>query len=237
MKAFLYFIVFLFSSTYCWTQTFIPKKSTLLQLGYGYVLPSPKLPFKSGGLPSLGGTYYWNKGYSVGIDINYLFGSSVRTDVLERIRTPEGHIYGNNQSIADIQLGWRGWYSGLSIGKSFNPKGLFFSLGAGWMQYHYRIQEDPQSFVPQIAGPYRAGYEQRSIGYTFRQSIGYQHLDSENLINFKIGIVAFQAFTQLKNNYQLAEADYTNQKQHLFVGIHLDWILPFYSVNPNTISY
>lgn len=237
MKANLYFIVFIFSSTVGWTQDFTPKKSTLVHLGYGLVSPYSKLPFNTGGFPSIGLDYYWSKGFFLGLDLNYMFGSSVRNDILKNLRTPEGHIYGNNQSIADIQLGWRGLYSGISWGKAFQPKGFSFSLGAGWMQYRYRIQEDPQTYVPQIAPPYTAGYEQLSIGWAFKQWVGYQHLDADNYINFKIGILAYQAFTQLKNNYQLAVADYAKQRPHLFVGLNFSWILPFYSLNPDTISY
>lgn len=237
MKAILYFVVFIFHSTSCWTQEIITNKTTLLNLGYGMVIPSNNLPFKTGGLPTIGLNYYWSKGFFTGIDFNYLFGSSVRTDVLKDLRTPEGYLYGNNQSVADTQLGWRGWYSGIAWGKTFRPKGIYFSLGAGWMQYQYRIQEDPQTYVPQIAEPYKAGYEQLSVGWAFKQSIGYQHLDSDHAIHFKLGLLAYQAFTNLQNSYQLAPAEYVQQSPHWFIGLNLSWILPFYSINPDTISY
>ena len=237
MKAFLYFVVFIFFSTSSWTQDLIPKKSTLLHLGYGLVIPAPELPFKTGGQPAVALNYYWTKGYFTGLDLNYMFGSTVRTDVLQNLRTPEGHIYGNNQSIADIRLGWRGLYSGISLGKSYHRKGFSFLLGIGWIQYRYRIQEDPQTYVPQIAEPYARGYEQLSIGWACKQWVGYQHLDSHNNLNFRLGIVAYQGFTSLKNSYQLAAADYATQSPHLFIGFNFSWILPFFSLNPDTISY
>lgn len=237
MKAFLHFIVLIFYTTFSWTQDFIPKKSTLLHLSYGLVLPSGNLPFNYGGVPSVGLNYYWSKGYFTGFDFNYMFGASVQTDVLGNLRSPEGHIYGNNQAIADIRLGWRGWYSGISLGKSIRQKGLTFLLGLGYIQYQYRIQEDPQSYVPQIVDPYLSGYEQLSNGWALKPGVGYQHLDGNNNLNFKIGLSAYFAFTSLKNNYQLAEADYTKQSPHTFIGFDLSWILPFFSYNPDTISY
>lgn len=237
MKAYLHFIVLIFPTTFSWTQDFISKKSTLLHVGYGLVVPEGKLPFNYGGVPSIALNYYMSKGYFTRLDLNYMFGASVQTDVLENLRSPEGHIYGNNQAIADIQLGWRGWYSGISFGKSIQQKGFTFLLGMGWTQYQYRIQEDPQSYVPQIVAPYLSGYDQLSTGWALKPGIGYQHLDGNNNLNFKIGISVLLAFTSLKNNFQLAPADFSKQSPHSFISFDLSWILPFYSFNPDTISY
>jgi hypothetical protein len=219
----------------------------LFGISYSYQIPGGDLADRFGNNFNLGGGLDFitkESNWIVGLQGQFLFGSEVKNDVLAALRTPEGFIYGNNKSVADIQLRERGFYAGFLAGKLIsldkeNPRaGLRLALGGGLLQHKIRIQEDPISRVPQLEGDYKKGYDRLTNGFALQQFLGYQLLGREGRINFFAGLECSQAFTQNRRsiNFDTGQAE-TGGRLDLLFGIRVGWVLPFYLRKADEIYY
>ncbi len=234
-------VFFLFVNTYFaagQVQNLNQGTGYLLGFNYGINLPAADLGDRFGQHFNAGISNEWltaSKNFIFGIDGQFIFGQKVKTDVLAQLRTAEGHIYGNDKSIADIQLRQRGFYIGAKIGKILlssdeNPRaGLKITLGAGFLQHKIRIQDDPTRTVPQLNEDYKKGYDRLSNGWALSQFIGYQLLSTDKRLNFYIGIEGLQAFTAGRRsfNFDTQSAD-NSSRVDISYGIKAGWVLPFY---------
>lgn len=210
----------------------------LVGFSYAFQWPGADLADRFGQHFSPGLSTEWvteKNNWIIGLDGQFIFGQRVRTDVLAPLRSPEGIIYGNDKSPADIQLRQRGIYMGAKVGKIFfttreQPRsGLKITLGSGFLQHKIRIQDDPSRNVPQLSGNYKKGYDRLTNGWALTQFIGYQKLANDNRLNFFFGIESMQAFTAGRRsfNFDTQTAD-TSSRFDLSYGIRAGWILPFY---------
>ena len=112
-------------------------------------------------------------------------------------------------------------------------------MGVGIFQHKIRVQEDPNSFVPIIAGEYKKGWDRLSNGLALRQFVGYQHLSLNGLVNFYAGFEFMQAFTQNRRVQDFKLMTKLDEKRFdLMYGIKVGWTLPFtVGVNANQIYY
>lgn len=219
----------------------------LVPLSYAYQLPGADLSDRFGGNFSLGGGLEYltaKQHWFFGLQGQFLFGSTVKPDVLAELRTPEGYIYGNNKSVADIQLRERGFYAGAHIGKlvplsAANPRSaLRLSFGAGLLQHKIRIQDDPVASVPQLEGEYKSGYDRLSNGLSLKQFIGYQLLGEEGRINFYAGLEFIQGFTRSRRDFQFDLRSAPEEERFdLLFGLRVGWILPFYLRKAEEVYY
>jgi hypothetical protein len=213
-------------------------ESILLNLSYAHQVPGGDLAERFGSNANLGaGLEYMTYGsnWIFGIEGNFMFGSNVKFDVLEGLRTEQGVIIGNDKFPADIQLRQRGFYIGALIGKLFslsekNPRsGIRVTGSVGILQHKFRIQEDPQRAVPQLLGPYEKGYDRLTNGLAFNEFVGYQYLGKNRRINFYVGFEFTQAITESRRefNFDTRMKD-EGQRLDLLFGIRAGWVLPFY---------
>ncbi len=210
----------------------------LLGFSYGLNWPAADLSDRFGQHFSAGLSTEWitpKKDIIFGLDGQFIFGQQVKTDVLAALRTPEGYIYGNDKSIADIQLRQRGFYVGGKIGKIIlpaadNPRaGLKLTLGIGFLQHKIRIQDDPSRSVPQLSQEYKKGYDRLTNGLALNQFVGYQKLAPDRGLNFFIGIESIQAFTANRRSFNFdTQSSDTENRLDLSFGIRAGWVLPFY---------
>lgn len=193
----------------------------------------------------IGLDYMLNKSNIIfGIEGRFMFGSSVKEELFSTI-APDGFFIGNTRSVADVQLRMRGFYMGGYLGKLFpvlsNNKrsGIRATVGVGLLQHKIRIQQDPESFVAQIANEYAEGYDRLSNGLALNQFIGYQHLSINRLINLFAGVEFYQAFTQSRRNFNFDERRRDDQSRlDLSIGFKFGLTLPFYiNDNPEEIYY
>lgn len=210
----------------------------LVRLSYGGHAPGGDLKNRFGpafgvgsGLDFISSKSNW----IAGLDFSYYFGSDVKEDVLASLRTPEGFIIGNNRTYSDIQLRMRGYYAGGHVGKLIglgfaNPRsGIRLTLGAGLLQHKVRIQDDPQSAVPQLSGEYKKGYDRLSNGLAFTEFIGYQVLSIDRRVNFYAGLEFTQGLTMSRRDYDFdTRAKDETERLDLLIGIKVGWILPIY---------
>lgn len=224
-----------------------PSPAILVNFEFGYNVSSGDYSKRFGNNLGVGGgvDYITKKNLIFGINSTYYFSNNVKEDVLSEIRNDDGFLIGNNKIHANVALRQRALYIGGSIGKifSFNKinkrSGVRASLGAGYFQHKIRIQEDPNSFVPIVAGDYKKGWDRLSSGLGLRQFIGYQHLSLDGLINFYIGVEMIQGFTQNQRaqDFKLMTKLDENRLDLLF-GLKAGWTLPFtVGINPDQIYY
>jgi len=220
-------------------QDSMPK--ALLSLGYGYQLSLFDLGKRYGGHGTLHGSAgIVRGGWEAGLGAEFLFGSTVKEDVLAPLRAPGGELIGEDHQLAEVDLRQRGIFLGIHLGRSIKlgSQSLVLSAKGGWLAHWIRFQNPGNTFIP-IQGEYRAGYDRFSSGFALGEQLAYRHLAKNRLINFEIALQFSQAFTRLKRNIQLdnPEVKPINRFDGL-AGLQARWIIPFYKKkDPGTLYY
>lgn len=210
----------------------------LVKFNYAAQFPGGDLSSRFGNNSNLGTgiDFITSEGnWLFGLEGGFIFGSDVKTNVLEDLQGPSGNIIGSNGGAADIQLKQRGFYIGGLVGKilrfsSKNPRtGFRITLGAGLLQHKIRIQNDPQNDVPQLSNQYKKGYDRLTNGLALNQFIGYQVLGLNKRLNFYAGLEFTQGFTKSRRSFNFdTRSQDTENRVDLLFGIRIGWILPFY---------
>lgn len=215
-------------------------------LAYGYQIPGADFAERFGSsfyLSSQIGFLNQNN-WALQLDGGLLFGDQVKEDVLAPLRTLEGNIISNDRALADIQLRARAVYLGLNLSKTlvlsdaYPRSGIRLGLGTGFLQHKIRIQDDPQSFVPQLTDELKKGYDRLTNGWYISQFVGYQYLSNDRKINFYAGFETMQAFTQNRRsiNVDTGIMDTKNRLDTTW-GFKIGWILPIYLGYAEEIFY
>ena len=215
-----------------------PKKSRyiLVHLAYSFQTPKSDLANRYGwnNTAGLGLDYLSKENWIFGGQIDYLFGTRVKEDVLASLRNSNGELIGNNRSVANIRLTQRGWNANFLFGKLIpfrKDKRLFgirATAGIGILQHKIRIQQDPASLVPQTTGEYRSGYDRLSNGLAFTEFIGIQKISANRKINFIIGVEFVQGFTQNRREWDFDKmAKDENKYFDALIGGKIAWTIPF----------
>ncbi|MEM6697029.1 MAG: hypothetical protein AAF599_01440 [Bacteroidota bacterium] len=209
----------------------------LLNFSYGYQLPFEDMEerFGNNGVGHIGVEYWTKNSLILGLEGSFLFGSTVKQDVIAGLRTQEGFIIGNDRDVADIRLRQRGFYAGGLIGKLFpllennNRSGIRATLGLGLLQHKIRIQDDPQRDVAALSTEYKKGYDRLTNGLALNQFIGYQHLANDRLLNFSAGVEFIQGFTQNRRSFNFdTQMQDTQMRLDVLLALRVTWVLPFY---------
>lgn len=171
-------------------KTNAPDPAILVHLGYGFHFPGGDLADRFGNAGTLGGgvDFIFKNNFFAGIDGHYLYGTNVKEDPLEPIRTDSGFIIGNDLGIASVVLRERGYYLGGQVGKIFTfggqkRAGLRVTVGGGWLLHKIRVQDDARSLT-QITGDYGKGYDRLTSGIALNEFLGYQFLGKSRTVNF-----------------------------------------------------
>jgi hypothetical protein len=220
----------------------LASRILLFNATYGIQFPGGDMAERFGTSFDLGGgfEYMSPSGWIGGLEIQYLFGSEVKENVLAPLVGSNGILYSDIGLTADIILKERGFHTAAYIGKLIpfnrekNPRsGIRITIGAGLLQHKIRVQDDPQAFVGQIQGEYKKGYDRLTNGLSFSQFVGYQYMAKDQLVNFFVGFDFIQAFTQSRRsfNFDTMMQD-TEKRLDLLSGFRVGWTLPFYLGEP-----
>ncbi|MEN9613624.1 MAG: hypothetical protein RLZZ628_4438, partial [Bacteroidota bacterium] len=177
-----------------------------LNVAYSAQLPAGDLANRFGLNMSTGASveyFLTHKNWIIGTEAYYLFGQTVKEDVLAFARTTEGAILGDIGNYAQVDLRERGFYWGGHMGRFYKTRergnllsGLRVTLGAGFLQHYIRIQDNQNVSIPQLSGAYRAGYDRLTNGFALNQFMGWQVLSRNKRINFHIGLELTEGFTK-----------------------------------------
>lgn len=212
--------------------------AVLINFTFGGQLPGGDLYDRFGANLNIGGRadYLTEKNNLIfGLEGYFLFGNTVKEDVLASLRTPNGLIISNDRTPTEVPLRERGFYIGGSIGKLFslsqtNPRsGIRATVGVGLLQHKIRIQDDPVRQFAQLSEDYKKGYDRLSNGLAFNEFIGYQYLSLDKRINFYAGFEFTQALTQSRRDFNFdTRSQDTTERLDLLWGIRVGWVIPVY---------
>ena len=174
-----------------------------------------------------------------GIQGTYLFGNRVNEpNFLANLRTDAGEILDNQGQVAVVIPQERGFTVSLQGGYLFNVigpnrnSGLLLRGGVGMLQHKIRI-EHQENAITQLEGEYLKGYDRLTNGWMVDQFAGYYHMSNNGLINFVIGLEAYQGFTKSRRdlNFDTQSSD-TASRLDMLVGIRAGWVLHLYQRAP-----
>ena len=219
----------------------LPKKFTPLSISatFGAQTPAGDLAPRYGNSLAVGLAIEYTKipsGWFFNVESNYIFGNTVKEDVLNLLRTTDGNIINDLNAYADVSLRERGLYTGATVGKIFKLHddgnhfgGIRVALGAGWLYHKIRIQ-DNQDAVAQLSGEYARGYDRFTAGVATTQFVGYQIVSRDRTINFFIGLEATEGFTKNQRgfNFDTGVRDDLNRIDILY-GVRVGWQLAIFS--------
>ncbi len=215
---------------------------------YGINQPINSLQERFGLLNSLGinAGYKTKRNWFLGVDVNFLFGNQIKTgDILKNLRDSYGNITDVNGDVAAILLFSRGYNTNLSFGKILpifgsNPNsGIFIQAGAGYLQYHIRIESNKQ-IIPQVELDYRKGYDRLTGGVSTHQFLGYAYMANNGLVNFYAGFYFLQGYTFNQRTIlfdQPTEQVSTSMRRDNLYGFRAGWLIPIYKSKPKEFYY
>lgn len=211
----------------------------------GYHSPGGDLADRFGSSGALGGGLRkkWANQWILGAQASYHFGTKVNEPVAAGIRTSQGFVIDNQGQYVDLLELQRGFTATAEFGRLFkafgpNPNsGIVIMVGAGVLQHNIRL-EARNNEAPSIEGEYSKGYDRLSNGFALHESIGYQLMSSNKLVNLYIGIEAYHAWTQSRRdfNFDLMRRDDTKRNDSMY-GIRAIWSFPIYSRGTTTEYY
>lgn len=212
----------------------------MISASYGYYLPDGDMSDRFGNNSALQLNIDFKTRYNwiLGVNGSYFFGKQIKESLFDSIDTSTGSLISLEGELADVRLYERGFTVSGTIGRliSFkkpNPNsGIRIDLGFGFMQHKIRI-ETVGNNVPQMSKQYKKGYDKLSNGFLLTESIGYQYLSNNRLLNFYIGLDCMQGFTQSRRSfdYNMMKQD-TRKRLDVLYGARIAWILPLYKKAP-----
>lgn len=219
------------------TNSFHRVGMTNLSFGFGIEFPFGDLQdrFSDNLKFTLGAERITSSNWIFGLEFSYMFGDTVKQDVLAPLRLSNGEVLGADHAYADVFMRERGVFVGVNIGKliPFNNKsrsGLRITGAAGILAHYIRIQDDARS-LPQIEGDYLKGYDRLTRGFALREFIGYQHVTENKRVNFYIGLEFTQGFTTSVREVNFDTGLPTSKERRFdgLIGLKAAWILPFFN--------
>ena len=250
MKIKLLTIIILINSGLCAQKPTLPKHYTPLSINanYGVQIPIGTLANRFGFNNRIGGGFEYitlPKGWIIGLDGYFIFGQTVKEDVLKSIRTPDGAILGDINTYASVFMRERGYYIGVQSGKLFPLSdngnrigGIRLTLSGGFLQHKISIKNSDNS-AQQVAPPYSEGYDRLTNGFAIAQFIGYQLVSRDKTINLTLGFDFTEGFTKNRRGYNFDTRQRDDTKRlDILTGIRATFSIPlFTNQNAEEIEY
>ncbi|MFZ4785418.1 MAG: hypothetical protein ACOYLH_08055 [Flavobacteriales bacterium] len=179
-----------------------------------------------------------------GIQGTYIFGKRVsEPGLLSNLATDAGEILDNQGQIAKVYIQERGYTVTANFGRIFsqlgpNPNsGLLVMGGIGFMQHKIRI-EHQENEIRFLEDDYLKGYDRLTNGLTAYEFLGYYLMSNNKLVNFIVGVEAYQGFTQGRRdlNFDTGITDNAKRRDNLF-GVRIGWTLHLYQRTPDQFYY
>ncbi len=192
--------------------------------------------FATNGLVGTGFYFQTNRGNTLGLSIDFMFGDKVREDsIMTDLLTQRGFLIGLDGLLYEPIMQERAYHFQFLYGHlfSFNKQnefsGLWTAVQVGFLQHKIRFQFDEPSKLPQLSKELKKGYDRLTNGITFSEFVGWQYLSDNHMINYRIGLETVQGFTRNRRsvNFNTGLPDNSLRKDFL-MGLKFSWILPFY---------
>lgn len=227
-------------------KPFDRKPGFLISPGYAYQIPKKDMAVRFGDNSSIGITavYKTPKGWTGGIEYNWMFGQKVKeVGLFDTIIGGNGQIIDEDGNFSVVKFNERGHTFFIKGGKivPFNKvnlnSGLLFELGFGFMTHKIDIFSS-QVKVPQLEENYLKGYDRFTGGWAAKQFIGYQNLDPQKRINFFIGIELVEGWTHSLRSFDFDKRQKDESKRFdVLMGAKAGITLPIFTKDPEEEEY
>ena len=207
----------------------------ILEFRYGYTLPMADMETRFGSASTIGlsmeSVRASNKIF-FGFDGMYLFGNTVKEDVLANLRAYDGSIIDINGAPGDINLKERAFYFGLNAGKIFSTTkhenkltGVRTQIGIGYLQHKVRVQDNGRSVVA-LEKQYLPGYDRLSSGPAFHLGVGYHYEHPRQNFHFSVMADFYGARTQVRRDVDYATGgSLTEKRTDLLAGLSIAYVV------------
>lgn len=211
--------------------------TTHFRMGYAYQIPSKNLAERFGNNSNIEVAFgiKTKKNFLFGLSTTYLFGEQVtEPGLMQNLYTSQGHILANDGKIARVIAQERGFTISLEGGKIVNiigpnPNcGILVKGGFGFIQHKIRLEHQFDE-INQLEGDFLKGYDRLTNGWQINEFVGYYHQANRKLVNFYVGIEAYQGFTAGRRDYNFdtMKKDDSPRKDFL-LGMRAGWIIHLY---------
>jgi hypothetical protein len=203
------------------------KAVNLLEFKYGIHFPSGDLKDRFGTNNDFGISLQRvsvEKKIFFGVEGIYIFGNTVKEDVLVQLRSYDGAVISLDGDAGDINLKERGYYIGLNAGKIFSTSshknkltGIRAQIGGGFLQHKIRVQDNGENVVA-LEQRYLQGYDRLSNGPAVHLGLGYQYQSPTNNFHFHIMADLYGAQTESRRDLDYATGQYLSGKRTEILG-------------------
>lgn len=209
-----------------------------VSISYSYQIPGGDMANRFGNNHNIGlGFHIKSKtNWYYGIQGTYLTGNRVLREegFLSNLIVDDGYILDNQGQLAKISIQQRGFSVTADGGYLFpvlgpnKNSGILLYGGIGLLQHKIRIEHQEHE-IAQLEGDYLKGYDRLTNGLMLHQFAGYYYMSNYKLVNFYLGVEAWQGFTQSRRdfNYDTQVKDDT-KRTDVLVGIRAGWVLHLY---------
>ena len=215
-------------------QTLVDRH--FFELSYTALSGNTKFTQKSAFVSAVGMAYSYETKRNIIYELQYrfLFGNYSGPDLFTALRTQQGLLIAVDGSLTDVSILYSGNSLCFNIGKNWSlttNSELQFLLGMGLYQEVLSLRSLGAT-LPFLVNGMSKGYDQLSMGPSFRQALRWRHLGAQKRINYSVGIFVEQAF--LRNLRKFNYFNYTaDEAQHfnLMFGLQLAWIIPAFTAS------
>jgi hypothetical protein len=217
-----------------------------VSVSYAFHLPAGEMVDRFGNSHNIGlGFHIKSKtNWYYGVQASYEFGTKViEPGLLQNLTLESGYIMDNQGQLSKLSIQQRGFMVTADGGYLFDiigpnkNSGLLVYGGVGFMQHKIRI-EHQENEIPQLEGEYLKGYDRLSNGLALHQFVGYYHMSNNRLINFYIGLEAWEGFTQGRRPIYFDTQEPGDAKRRDGLGgIRAGWTLHLYRRMSNGYYY
>lgn len=195
---------------------------------YGINLPGMDLKSRFGPFFGFGPQLDWSqRNWLARTLFTYYFGSPVKEDVLQPLRSTDGFIVGNGQ-LLPVFLRMRGWSVEVMGGRRINihhsKLDLGLLLGSGWLAHRIRILDESQSH-PLLTKPYSSGFDRLSRGPLIKAGLTLRYKASSRAW-FTMDVNYAMAWTRLQRHYQYDQQPLRVTSQDDIRTFKLGWVWP-----------
>lgn len=219
---------------------------------FAYHFPGGQIAeiFKGNFNVGTGFTYKTASNWTWSANFNYLFGSKMKRNDIEFMKSLFGDVFNSHNQIIDgngqsatVYFEGRYWNVGAGIGKiipvnRWKNSGIWINTNFGFFQHKIFINIF-QNDIPQLSDDYKKGYDRRSSGFFMSQFIGYLFMQKVRVASFYGGIEIYEIWTKPDRSYIFTEGPTEGMKNKfsLLVGIKIGWVVPLYEKKKTTNFY
>ena len=209
-------------------------------------LPAGDMGKRYGTSLGVGGSYMYKtaKDWILMADVTFITGNTYKADsIFDNLKDEYGDFISIYGEVSEYKYYERGFYAAGGVGRLIpifgpNPNsGLMVTVTGGILQYKTLIHQDG-SDIPGITGDYAVGYDRLSNGFALSEFVGYMHLDSNDPVNFYVGLEFTQAWTKNRRDwdYYLNGPELGLRHDYMF-GLRFGWIFPINKKATNTYYF